>query len=731
MIYFDSETIGFTGPMVLLQYAEDDGPIHLHDVWHEPIEHTLEVIHKLVESDVCAFNMVFDWFHINKLYNVLRVFYDGGYKGIPTVRTFADVDAQNPSKYCLKPKSALDPMLIARHDKFQHTMRRKDITLKRIPRQAAELVAAHLENSIDIPDICFANSTEGYKWRMRDLTQDTVNPSEDVVDLYLRFSPAGSLGALCHHILGEDKADWPIPKSIKPTEKSWHPYGEHGDKPWTLVADQWIQMWQMPQARYYGEKDVHLLRRLHKEVFPEYTGGDTDSELACAVSAARWRGFEIDHNRVADMIPEYQKQSEIAPTAPKQALIYLQQVLQGPEKLVVTSTDNATLESLIRSGSTEDVRERASKIAQARQAKNRLGLFSRLLEVPRFHPEFKIIGTKSNRQSGGSEDKSKGSINPQGIPGDFEIRKCFPFARPEEEMWGGDAKACQVTIIDAVLPDKKMHEELMSGKSFHALMGQIWYDAPYEEMIAAKESKDDDRYDRVKAADFALVFGANAPKLAQVLDLAEDEGETLFKRGHEMYPEMFAKREEIAMRFCSMRQPKGIGTNVEWHEPAEYIDSLFGFKRYFTIENSICKALFDLANKVPKEIESELKDVKVVRHLHRGAQTGRGALMSACFAAAFNIQAQNMRAACNHIIQSPEGYIAKEFQRTLWDEQPKGVNPWTIRTFNMHDELIAVTNGRVNTTEIRDEVMERFKQQIPLLAWEWDQKNSWAKDDNV
>jgi len=43
-IFIDTETCGFHGPIVLLQYAEEDGPIHLYEPWHNPVERTLELM---------------------------------------------------------------------------------------------------------------------------------------------------------------------------------------------------------------------------------------------------------------------------------------------------------------------------------------------------------------------------------------------------------------------------------------------------------------------------------------------------------------------------------------------------------------------------------------------------------------------------------------------------------------------------------------------------------------
>ena len=117
-----------------------------------------------------------------------------------------------------------------------------------------------------------------------------------------------------------------------------------------------------------------------------------------------------------------------------------------------------------------------------------------------------------------------------------------------------------------------------------------------------------------------------------------------------------------------MRQPAGIGSAVVWAEPAEYIETFLGFRRYFTLENTICQALFNLARNVPAEWRA--CKVKLVRRDR--VQTASGAVSSALDGAAFQMQAANMRAAANHEIQSPGADGMKAVQRRLWDLQPAG-----------------------------------------------------------
>jgi len=93
-----------------------------------------------------------------------------------------------------------------------------------------------------------------------------------------------------------------------------------------------------------------------------------------------------------------------------------------------------------------------------------------------------------------------------------------------------------------------------------------------------------------------------------------------------------------------MKQPAGIGSAVVWENPADFAVTFLGFKRYFTLENKICKALFDLARNIPKHWKK--CPVKVVRRDR--VQTAGGAVASALYGSAFQMQAANMRAAAIH-----------------------------------------------------------------------------------
>jgi DNA polymerase I-like protein with 3'-5' exonuclease and polymerase domains len=326
--------------------------------------------------------------------------------------------------------------------------------------------------------------------------------------------------------------------------------------------------------------------------------------------------------------------------------------------------------------------------------------------------------------SGGSDEgETSESISAHGIPHEEEFREVFEFAGEDEYLVGGDAVSFEVTILDGVFDCPNLHQQLKEGKKFHGLMGEIWFDTDYDDII-----EDKDKYSKAKAGDFAWVYGAMVPKIAETLGLEEDTVEESNKELGRRYPEVVEKRTEVAQAFCSMRQPGGIGTNIEWHEPQDYIESIFGFRRYFTLENSICRSLFNLARKPPKHWRA-IKET-VVRHTYRGVQKLGGACQSAIYAAAFNIQSSNMRAATNHIIQSPGGTLTKMFQYMLWrDIQPIGVSTFHIRILNVHDELLSVVKKQhiTKTHEVKNKFISWAKKYVPLINWEWDTLKNWSE----
>ena len=158
-LYIDSETVGLHGFPVLLQHAEDEGPISLHEVWRRPIRETLALIEWICQHTVVGFNLSFDWFHIAKTYTVFRLA-DPDWIPAEHINEIALSEPKGQSGPCVKPVCALDLMLHSRKGPYQSLMAREDIRIKRVPSSLAYALANELEGLVQLDNIYFARSAD-------------------------------------------------------------------------------------------------------------------------------------------------------------------------------------------------------------------------------------------------------------------------------------------------------------------------------------------------------------------------------------------------------------------------------------------------------------------------------------------------------------------------------------------------------------------------------------------
>ena len=214
-----------------------------------------------------------------------------------------------------------------------------------------------------------------------------------------------------------------------------------------------------------------------------------------------------------------------------------------------------------------------------------------------------------------------------------------------------------------------------------------------------------------------MFYGGEAFTLKSRLGVDLETAEAAYKSITNKYKGIGEARSAVSKMFNTVKQVGGIGSKIEWHEPADYIESMFGFCRYFTLENKICKELFKLAQDPPNRcIDMELKV-----HRRDREQTVGGAIQSALYAAVFSLQASNTRAALNHRIQSSGAQITKHLERRLWDLQPSGVHSWFIRPFNVHDEVLTVHKPelREQIQRVVKTVLDKYRPRVPLINMEW------------
>jgi len=781
-VYIDSETCGLHSMMVLLQYAEEDGPIHLYDVWKRPIRETLRLIEWLCENTVVGFNLAFDWFHVAKTYTTFRLA-DPDWIPEEHIEEIALLEPRAQEGPCVKPANALDLVLHSRKGPYQSLMAREDIRIRRVPTALAYALAEELEQRVELDGIYFARSADkdAPRWKVFDVKDRDGEIDPNFKDVVLKFNPSGGLKFLAEYAMGFKPRyhykDVEPPKSWRPVELGYAPFAlaiTNSEKNWEVWKDsklagyawpgiiqKFIDHWATNEpARDYARDDIVYTRALDKHFgYPE--PGDDDSILACMVPVVRWRGFQIDIPGIKELLAKAQNvvaQSPVNVNKPSEVRAYLGECMDEMEKVTIEeTTKKAKLEAVSKWHLTEDeecskclgedpdcrrcggtgmlssagditdrcgnhpAAARAREILDVKTAAKEIELYSKLLAAGKFHASFNVVGTLSSRMSGGD------GLNAQGIKKTKEVRRMFPLAWDGYELCGGDFDSFEVTLADAVYDDQTLRADLLSGKKIHALFAMALFPGKTYEEVIASDGTSFDMYSKGKTAVFRMIYGGGWEGMADALGIPEEAARGAFENFGQRYKGVEKARGKTFDLFCSMRQPAGVGSAVIWHEPAEYVESFLKFRRYFTLENTIAKTLFDLARKVPTEWRKT--DIKVMRRPGR-IHVEHGAVSSALYGAAFGIQAANMRAAANHEIQSPGGQITKAVQRRIWDLQPAGVHDLRVSPMNIHDEIMCVTHpGHVKqVTERVRMIVESFRPQVPLIGMSWfESMSNWAE----
>jgi len=781
-LYLDSETCGLFGMPVLFQYAVEEGPITLYEVWRQPIRETLKLIEWFLKHTIVGFNLTFDFFHLCKTFTVFRLCPQDW---IPCehINEIATLEPQGQDGPCLKPANALDLLLHSRKGPYQSLMAREDVRIKRVPTVLAYALAQELEARVHLDSIYFARraDAEAPRWGVFDRHDKYGDLEPDFKDVCLRFNPAGGLKFLAEHALklkpkfhyrDVEPAERPVELGYAPTamavstRKDWAVFAT--DKPdhikgyaWPGIIQSHIEHWATrADAREYANDDIVYTRALDHH-FGDPTPGDTDSILACMVAAVRWHGFKIDKSGMETLARAAQKKVDASPVninKPGDVRAYITSAMDDTEKVILeASTKKTNLEAVanwtideeelcticdgpvgpegencVRCGGTgtlpvgkHPAATRAREILNVKAAAKEVELYDKLILAGKFHASFNVIGALSSRMSGAD------GLNAQGIKATTSVRQMFPLAWEGYVLSLGDFSAFEVTIADAVCNDEALRAELLAGRKIHALFGMAMFPGKTYEEVKASAHTENDMYTKGKQGFFGtMLYGGDHSTLVNKLGIREDVARAAIENFGRRFTGVKRWRKKVADNFCSMKQPGGIGSQVVWVDPADYCETFLGFRRYFTLENKISKVLFELANKPPKHWKEIGGQLKVVRRDR--VQTAGGAVQSALYGAAFAMQAANMRAAANHEIQSPGAEITKGVQRRVWDLQPIGVHEFVVAAANVHDEILCVNHPdwTDRVAEVIKVGVESYRNRVPLIGMEWCKyAENWASKD--
>jgi hypothetical protein len=367
-----------------------------------------------------------------------------------------------------------------------------------------------------------------------------------------------------------------------------------------------------------------------------------------------------------------------------------------------------------------EVVRRAEHIELVRKHTKRRELFDKLLLAKRAYPDFSVIGAKSGRMSGAS------GLNYHGVDKSKDVRTIFTLADAGLVLSAGDYSSQELAIAATTMNDDGLMRDMESGKSLHGLFAAEVYETTYEEIMRSYEEDGDTRYSKAKGGVYAILYGGTYQTVARNMNVDEKVAEAAYNRLCAKYPQMGNTRKAVTERFSSMRQDSE--GKIRYRDPPEkFIESVFGFRRYFHTEYAIQRMILDLVNNMPKE----WKDIKCrVQRRDDKVQTMSGAIASALYGAAFSVQNGVIRASNNHVIQSTGRELTIGMQAEVWSIQPQGIHPFRLTLMSIHDELAVVSKAET-VSEIQDTITAKVAEQcktVPLTSIEWFTNNeSWAQ----
>lgn len=752
MLYLDTETVGLTGPVVLIQYGTSKEDKKLYYVWEHTVQETLDLIKSFLVHDTwCLFNASFDSFHLNKLYNTFLLVEDKNLKPDPK-EIFSLEKGYYHSNICIKPKKCYDIMILLKRHLLQFLMvrREKPLNIRKVPKQSVSFLMSHLEAfSSKMHPLLFAHGNQRDCWRIEDSKDRKGNTIPGFVDISIRFAPSTALKPIVKYILGKSVQSIEIPPQYMPADekeqgrksKEYRPY----NFTWPDVLDYHLRYWHTRQGMQYANDDIdhlvdlrelinkkdHTCSECNNDITPTIKckncghlntihwspNYDQDSDLAWMIGQVRSVGFPIDTELLEDCLAAAKANANLIPTAPRQALFYLRSSKDWLDEydLMIRDTGVKTLEFII-SKEWGEVSQRAKEIKEQRELEKQIDLLEKLYEVQRVHPNLNASGTKSNRMSG------TGGLNFQGINRESDFRRLFTFNNSSQYVLsGGDFDGQEVTILDARVNDPQLRADLKEHGSIHLLMWRILYNEPEAKLSEIK--KDKERYTRCKNTVFAWFYGAEDEKTAETAKISVERAAEVREAWFERYPNYRKFRESITKNYVSMHQPGGIGTAISYRSPKPYSESLFGYRRYFQLENGWVEFLVNLAQYMP-DFDGGFTQVKRTDRM----QSAKGALQSALYGAAFGTQSSNLRQAGNHEIQSTGAEVTKRVQWNVWQLQPVGIVDFVVKPLNIHDEILCVNNCPEKVSSVVYSTVEELRKTIPLLSIDWkDDIENWSE----
>ena len=705
-LYLDCESVGLMGPTKLVQFAIDDGPVQFIQLprgWEADSKtrcRLAALIGYLDEPTTCfvAFNAAFDLFHIYRLAHRLHgLEYDSPERPVMPFKCKV-LDLQIPAML----KSPLAPFA------FNRGSGKSVALLRRIPVEAQEYVSELVCQRLKplLPS-SFKLNVSAHK----------VPKQPKLVTLGFNVDGRLSLKGLMQEYgiptikLAEV---WPLPE--KGSEKPWLPYPDPAvHDPIEAQCDMILRGPRDSGFYRYSELDILYLKVLYEKLGrPE---PDYNSDNVHNIAYLRYYGFDLDKKELESAAGYYRERVErieakISGVNLRSSTERL--ALLKPHFPIIASTSKKVLATL--AGDDSEGARLCRDILDYGPSRQRLLQIEKVREcrTGKAHPTLRVMGTATNRMAG------EAGLNWQGIGAvdevfedelpdyqndeqlneiDEEMEELATAAEERKVKVGlrnailtpcvGDWSSFEVVIAATVYDDKQLQADLDAGVDLHSMASVashpkvvaegLTYDqfrAIYKDHSHPRHHEIDKIRKQMKAVVFGTFYFASAMKVAEVLGLADYEGQQVLDRFYNRYQGIGRYRKEIEARFITAdteRWSKGCIEKMESH-----VTDLTGFERHWTFEKGVAEALWSLGNS--KSIKTGLSG-QVVRTQAKGPQSYDMAITSACLGSAIAIQAAVSRQAGNMKIQATGSSLTKKLASEIW-------NRLRVPTLSCHDELI-------------------------------------------
>lgn len=746
-LYIDTETVGLMGPVKLIQYSVDRGPVKFIKLPRDQREwdyKLLSEVYRLLmspDTTVIGYNLSFDLFKLYQLKHVL----DGG---IGNER-----------------KNISPPFLCKTLDLYTHAVQygpfapwaftkktgRRVVLLRRVPRVVSELVGSTVETEVS------KKFPRGVKMRRSEHKVHRIEKgkkveAKDLVTLSWITQASNTLKALYEHYTGTEPIKlvdvWPLPKF---DERPWLPYVPSDLRPqYDAVESECDTILAGDDSRSekffeYAGRDITSLwpvedglarasvGKVNHDTRPGNNGPSLvpshhDSCVA-AVAYARYAGFALDlpalrrtRDHYATRLAECER--TLAGTNLRSSRSRLQ-LLQKYAPEIRNSSKGTVKDLRYSKESSPELKEACAAMMDFGAMKQRLDQVEKLLacETGRGHPDLRVMGTATRRMAGTA------GLNWQGIAAYDKKQPGIGIRAALLAKYGGDFASFEVAIAASAWKDRQMLTDLDNDTDIHtAVMCDCHPEVinaglTYDEAIKAKDDESHEHHALIKRCrgetkriTFGILYGAAAPKIVEVLGAGTD-GQAVLDRFFARYKESGAFRKAEERRFLTADVERWQTASVA--AMARVAPDLTGAVRHFDFEADVADALWRIGRDLGDFIEPSLVPAgSIVRTPEKGVQTIRGAIQSAFLGAALAIQQAVCRAAINTPIQMSGGNLCKMLMAEIWEE-------CHLILLCIHDELLSTEDDeRIDAIVVR--FIETWKNVVKHIAFDDKRMTRWS-----